>query len=69
MENFAVAGMGVYACIAVLFAIATYIEGWSRRDGWDRDRIVGLLSCTVWPLLIAMALICVLSASRRNTAM
>jgi hypothetical protein len=67
MENFELAGVGIYSCIAVVFAITTYFEGWGRRDGWDRDRVVGLLSCTVWPLLIATILIGVLSAKRRDT--
>jgi K+ transporter len=56
MENIALAGTAAYAGVALLFAVATYVEGWGRRDGWDRQRIAGLVSCIFWPLLIVIAL-------------
>jgi Ca2+/Na+ antiporter len=41
-----------YFVVAAVFFVMTYFEGWSRRDGWDAYRVLGLVLCTVWPLLV-----------------
>jgi glycosyltransferase involved in cell wall biosynthesis len=67
MYEHAIAGVAVYVVFALLFALATYIEGWGRRDGWDTDRIVGLLACSVWPLvLIGIAIAAAWNPSRHT---
>jgi Ca2+/Na+ antiporter len=57
MYEHSATGVAAYIVIALLFALATYIEGCRRRDGWDVGRVVGLFACSLWPLvLIAIAL-------------
>lgn len=69
MDEFAAAGVALYFGIALLFALATYLEGWHRHDGWDVGRVVGLLACGVWPLvLVAMVLLVAASNLGRDNA-
>ncbi|KQS63705.1 hypothetical protein ASG39_13830 [Rhizobium sp. Leaf371] len=43
----------LYALVALLFLEMTYREGeMSLAGGWDIMRVVGLLYCLAWPLLI-----------------
>ena len=64
---FAAAGVALYFGIALMFALATYLEGWHRHDGWDVGRIAGLLACGVWPLVVvAMVLLAAASNPGRD---
>jgi hypothetical protein len=43
----------LYTLVALIFLDITFREGRSgRRRGWDAMRIMGLLFCLAWPLLI-----------------
>jgi hypothetical protein len=67
MDKCAAAGVALYLGTALLFALATYLEGWNRRDGWDVGRVVGLLACSVWPLVL-IVVVAAASNVGRNTA-
>ncbi len=41
-----------YVLIAMVFAWKTFQEGRLAGAAWDLPRIVGLLSCAVWPLVL-----------------
>ena len=67
MYEHAATGVAAYVVIALLFALATYMEGWGRRDGWDAGRVVGLLACSMWPLVLIAIGIAVASSLDRDT--
>lgn len=53
-----------YFVVAAVFFVITYFEGWSRRDGWDAYRVLGLVLCTLWPLLVLYIFLDVQTARR-----
>jgi len=55
-----------YLVVAVGFFVMTYLEGWTRRDGWDAYRILGLALCAVWPLLVLYIFVFDAGAMRRT---
>lgn len=65
MSSYAIPDVIVYgyASVATVFLLSTYVEGWHAREGWSFFRILGLLSCFIWP---AVALAVILSAQRRG---
>jgi hypothetical protein len=44
----------IYILIAYMFAVRTWQEGHSSREGGPIWRAVGLLLCAIWPILIAL---------------
>ncbi|KQR79133.1 hypothetical protein ASG25_19110 [Rhizobium sp. Leaf384] len=43
----------LYALVALFFLETTFREGeMSLTKGWDMMRVVGLLYCVAWPLMI-----------------
>jgi L-malate glycosyltransferase len=66
MGSIALAGTAAYAATVLLFGIATYFEGWDRRDGWDRDRVFGLVCCLLGPLLILIVFVYARALTRRQ---
>jgi hypothetical protein len=48
-----------YAGIALLFMIATFLEGGRKHLSWRGPRALGLGLCLVWPLVLIGLLIAV----------
>jgi Ca2+/Na+ antiporter len=46
----------VYAIIAVLFLVLTFLEGQRKDLPWSPYRVFGLMLCAVWPVLLLYVL-------------
>src|SRR5689334_4255441 len=42
----------LYAFVGIFFLIQTYVEGFTSKEGGPIHRIVGLLLCLVWPVIL-----------------
>lgn len=42
----------VYAIIAALFLVMTFLEGQRKGLPWSPYRVLGLMLCAVWPALL-----------------
>ncbi|SEM13148.1 hypothetical protein SAMN04487976_12037 [Xaviernesmea oryzae] len=50
--------VALYAVIAVVFLDNTLREGQTIGAGrWDMMRLIGIAACSIWPLLVAYAII------------
>ena len=56
----------LYALTAFVFAVRTYIEGYTSKEGGPVLRVVGLLLCSVWPAIVFCAAIEVIRSTRRS---
>jgi hypothetical protein len=43
-----------YILVAIAFIIRTYWEGRSSKEGGPVWRVIGLLLCVIWPILIGL---------------
>lgn len=48
------AASSIYLLIAYMFVVRTWQEGHSSREGGLLWRVIGLLLCAIWPILIAL---------------
>ena len=46
----------VYAIIAVLFLVMTFLEGQRKGLPWSPYRVFGLMLCAIWPALLLYVL-------------
>lgn len=46
-----------YGFVTVVFMAMTFLEGWTNHDGSRLYRFAGLVSCLLWPLMLASFLI------------
>ncbi|OBZ94406.1 hypothetical protein ADU59_17215 [Pararhizobium polonicum] len=51
-----------YTLICLFFLDNTYREGEMAGNGWDGMRVLGLVLCLVWPLLLVHVIILVYRA-------
>ncbi|WP_426128172.1 hypothetical protein [Pararhizobium sp. PWRC1-1] len=49
--------LAFYALICLFFLDNTYREGEIGGGGWDGMRVLGLVLCLVWPLLLVHAIV------------
>jgi hypothetical protein len=54
--------LAVYASIGLFFLAQTYVEGIKSKEGGPVLRVVGLLLCLVWPVILLGVAIEVLKA-------
>jgi hypothetical protein len=54
--------LAVYASIGLFFLAQTYVEGIKSKEGGPVLRVVGLLLCLVWPVILLGVAIDVLKA-------
>jgi nucleoside permease NupC len=45
----------LYALIALVFLVETYLEGVRENADWDLWRVAGMGFCVVWPVLFLIA--------------
>ena len=57
----------VYCLVAIAFLVLTYFEGWKRRGGWDAYRVLGLVLCAAWPLLVLYVLTSDTASAQRKS--
>jgi hypothetical protein len=57
--------LAVYTSIGLFFIVQTYVEGTKSKEGGPVLRVVGLLLCLVWPVILLGVLIEVLRARFR----
>lgn len=50
--------LSLYALICLFFLDNTYREGEIGGGGWDVMRILGLMACLVWPLMLFYVIAC-----------
>jgi hypothetical protein len=43
---------GGYCAVSAAFMLMTLLEGWTFHGGWTLARMMGLLLCLAWPLLV-----------------
>ncbi|WP_082520059.1 hypothetical protein [Rhizobium sp. Root1220] len=41
-----------YFAVSSIFLLVTLLEGWANRDGWTLYRAAGVISVSVWPLML-----------------
>ena len=56
----------IYTLTAFVFAVRTYIEGYTSKEGGPVLRVVGLLLCSVWPAIVFCATIEVIRSKQRS---
>ncbi len=55
-----------YAIIAFACGYYTFAEGENSRSHWDRSRVLGLMMCVFWPVLVLVLLAPGLTQPRRT---
>jgi hypothetical protein len=48
---------GGYCAVSAVFMLVTVLEGWIHHGSWTQQRMMGLLVCLVWPLLLIVFLL------------
>jgi hypothetical protein len=43
---------GGYCAVSAVFLLITVLEGWAFHGGWTLARMMGLVLCLAWPLLV-----------------
>jgi hypothetical protein len=49
--------LSFYTLICLFFLDNTYREGEAADSGWDGMRVLGLVLCLIWPLLLVHVII------------
>lgn len=51
--------LSFYTLISLFFLDNTYREGEAAGSGWDGMRVLGLVLCLIWPLLLVYVIVSV----------
>jgi len=51
--------LSFYTLISLFFLDNTYREGDAAGNGWDGMRVLGLVLCLIWPLLLVYVIVSV----------
>lgn len=68
-DFYVVLSLCIYLAVATAFLAETYAEGERVGGFWDRDRVIGLLMCTVWPALTCAVAVAAIWSSKSTVGL